>query len=66
MKGQAQGVNRRDEQFRGNAFEKHGGTRVACDNVPLAVNDEGRIGIMAGEQPLNGLPDVSHVRAVVI
>ena len=65
MKGQAQRVDGRDEEFRRNAGEKHSGTRVACNNVPLAVDHEGRIGIMAGEQPLNGIPDVSHVRAVI-
>jgi len=66
MKGKAQRVDRRNEEFRRNAVEEHSGTRVACDNVPLAVDHEGRIGIMAGEQPLNSLPDVSHVRAVII
>ncbi len=53
MEGQAQGVNRRGEQFGGNAFQQHGGALIARDNIPLAVNDKGRVGAVAGEQPVN-------------
>ena len=61
VKGHAQGVNRRGKQLRGDIFQQHGGTPVACDDLPVAVNDKGRIGTVAAKQPVNSLPDVSHV-----
>lgn len=49
MEGEAQSVNWRDEQLRSNVLQQYCSTHVARDNVPLAVNYKGRIGIMAGE-----------------
>jgi hypothetical protein len=66
MQGQAQRVDRRVEQLRIDAVQQQGGAGVARHNVPAAVDDKGRIGAVAREQPLSSLPDVSHVRAVVI
>jgi hypothetical protein len=66
MQGQAQGVNRRDQQLRIDPVQQQGGAGVARDDLPVAVDDKGRIGAVAREQPLDSRPDVAHVRVVVV
>jgi len=61
VEGHPQRVDRRYEQVVGNILEQNAGAFVARDHVPSAVDDEGGIGLVALEQPLNGVPDVSHV-----
>jgi hypothetical protein len=61
MEGHAQRVDRRYEQVVGNIVQQNAGTFVARDHVPSTVDDKGGIGLVAFEQPLNGIPDISHV-----
>jgi len=61
MEGHPQRVDGRYEQAGGNILEQNAGALVARDHVPATVDDKGGIGLVAVEQPLNGIPDVSHV-----
>jgi hypothetical protein len=62
VKAEPQRVDRRLEQVRRGAFSQQLERSVGGDQAPVAVDDQGRVGLVAGEHPVDRLAHRAHLR----